>query len=317
MDRNPFGGLGYVGIAAPDPVGWRDFAMEVCGMAPSLILPGKRETGVAIPSPDAGGITADGTVHLKMDQRQWRLAVHPSQQPGLQYLGFELLEAPALARAMESISKQGVAVREGTQAEREARGVAALAVLEDPFGHRLELFHGPIVEEGFLSPMGMEFKTEGLGMGHAVLYVPNAAEAVAFYRDVLGFQRSDYMSFGPDGMGIHFLRCTPRHHSLALLQIGDLTGLQHLMIESISLDGVGKALDRALDRGVSISSGLGRHINDKTVSFYMKGPSGFDIEVGWDGLLVGEDWVENEFASGTGDIWGHRGLDAAALAPED
>jgi 3,4-dihydroxy-9,10-secoandrosta-1,3,5(10)-triene-9,17-dione 4,5-dioxygenase len=52
------------------------------------------------------------------------------------------------------------------------------------------------------------------------------------------------------------------------------------------------------------------------VSFYMQGPAGFDVEIGWDGVLVGEDWVENEFA-GTGDEWGHHGLDADALKPRD
>ena len=67
---------------------------------------------------------------------------------------------------------------------------------------------------------------------------------------------------------------------------------------------------------VPISSGLGRHRNDKTVSFYMKGPSGFDVEIGWDALLVGDDWVEHEFAGG-GDDWGHHGLTAESLKPDD
>jgi hypothetical protein len=87
------------------------------------------------------------------------------------------------------------------------------------------------------------------------------------------------------------------------------------MLEATSLDGVGKAIDRAQRAGVTISSSLGRHRNDKTVSFYMKGPSGFDVELGWDGLLVDNDWVEHEFAGG-GDDWGHAGLDAESLKPD-
>jgi hypothetical protein len=46
----------------------------------------------------------------------------------------------------------------------------------------------------------------------------------------------------------------------------------------------------------------------------MQGPSGFDLEIGWDGVLVGDDWVENEFGGG-GDEWGHHGLDAESLKP--
>ncbi|MBK7951883.1 MAG: VOC family protein [Deltaproteobacteria bacterium] len=145
--------------------------------------------------------------------------MHPGEKPGLAYLGFELRSAEDLERVVARVNERGIAVRTGTAAEREARGVARLAVVEDPFGHRLELFQGAIIDAAFSSPTGIEFRTGDLGMGHAVLFVADMERALAFYRDVLGFQRSDYMVFGPNGMGIHFLRCTPRHHSLALLQI--------------------------------------------------------------------------------------------------
>lgn len=313
------GGLGYVGIEAPDPIGWRRFATEVCGLEPALIPPGPRQAGIPVPTeggPDAAGVAADGSVFLKMDQRQWRLAVHPAQTPGLAYLGFELSLESDLEAAMESISKRGVAIRAGTAQELEARSVGDLAVFEDPAGHRLELFCRPIIDEPMKSTRDMEFLTGPLGMGHVVLYVAEIEPTLDFYRDVLGFKRTDYMQFGPNGMGIHFLRCTRRHHSLGLLQVGPPSGVQHLMFESTTLDGVGKALDRARTAGITISSELGRHRNDKTVSFYMKGPSGFDVEIGWDGMLVDDDWVEHEFAGG-GDDWGHQGLDAESLTPDE
>jgi len=319
LSSGGLGGLGYVGIDAPDPIGWRRFATDVCGLEPALIPPGPRAAGMPVASQggaEEAGVAADGSVFLKMDRRQWRLAVHPAETPGLAYLGFELPLESDLEAAMESISKRGVAIRAGTAEELEARSVGDLAVFEDPAGHRLELFCRPIVDQPMNSTREIEFLTGSLGMGHVVLYVSEIEPALDFYRDVLGFKRSDYMQFGPNGMGIHFLRCTRRHHSLALLQVGPPSGVQHLMFESTSIDGVGKALDRALAAGVTISSNLGRHRNDKTVSFYMKGPSGFDIEIGWDGLLVDDDWVEHEFAGG-GDDWGHHGLDAAALQPDE
>lgn len=315
----PLGGLGYVGIHAPDPLGWRRFGTEVCGLEAAFMPPGPRAGGVPVPGHDSDerqGVAADGSVFLKMDQRQWRLAVHPADAPGLAYLGFEVPLERDLGNAMESIAKLGVAIRAGTEAELEMRGVGGLAVFEDPAGHRLELFCRPIVDQPVRSTREIEFLTGALGMGHAVLYVPEIEASLDFYRDVLGFKRTDYMQFGPDGMGIHFLRCTRRHHSLALLQVGAPSGLQHLMFESTTLDGVGKALDRARNAGIPITSELGRHRNDKTVSFYMKGPSGFDVEIGWDGLLVDDDWVEHEFAGG-GDDWGHRGLDADSLKADD
>lgn len=319
LSSGGLGGLGYVGIDAPDPIGWRRFATEVCGLEPALIPPGPRQSGMPVPTeggPDAAGVAADGSVFLKMDRRQWRLAVHPAQTPGLAYLGFELPLESDLEAAMESISKRGVAIRAGRAQELEARSVGDLAVFEDPAGHRLELFCRPIIDEPLKSTRDIEFLTGPLGMGHVVLYVAEIEPALDFYRDVLGFKRTDYMQFGPNGMGIHFLRCTRRHHTLALLQVGPPSGVQHLMFESTTLDGVGKALDRARTAGITISSELGRHRNDKTVSFYMKGPSGFDVEIGWDGMLVDDDWVEHEFAGG-GDDWGHQGLDAESLKPDE
>ncbi len=315
--RITYHGLGYLGIAAKDPSAWRDFATSVCGLMPSPTPPGER-VGMLNPSPEANGMATDGTAFLKMDDRQWRIAVHPAtgpeDAPGLRYLGFEVPSHDELDFAIHSIRERGGEIRLGTADELEARSVSALAVLDDPAGHRIELFSGPIRDRDFHSPTGASFLTGDLGLGHAVLYVPNVDAALAFYRGVLGFERSDFMTFGPNGLSIHFLRCTRRHHSIALLHLGDLTGLQHLMLEATSVDGVGMTLDRALARDVPISSSLGRHRNDETLSFYMQGPSGFDVEIGWDGLLIGDDWTENEF-SGGGDLWGHHGLDAEALKP--
>jgi len=314
-ERVSVAGLGYIGINAADPAGWRDFATGVCGLVPSRLVPRPREGGIPVPSPEAVGIAADGSAFLKMDRRQWRLAVHPAKDPGLAYLGFEVRTLADFDRAVTTIAKRGVAIREGTANELEARSVERLAVLEDPAGHRLELFHAPIIDDDFRSPTGSEFLTGELGMGHVVLFVPEIEPALAFYRDVLDFKRTDFMQFGPDGKGIHFMRCTRRHHSVALLHVGPLSGIQHLMFEKTTLDGVGVTLDRALAKGIEISSGLRRHRNDKTVSFYMKGPSGFEVEIGCDGMLVDDDWVEHEFAGG-GDDWGHHGLTAESLKPD-
>ena len=52
----PLGGLGYVGIHAPDPLGWRDFATGVCGLEPALMPPGPRPGGVPAPRPEADDV---------------------------------------------------------------------------------------------------------------------------------------------------------------------------------------------------------------------------------------------------------------------
>ena len=55
------------------------------------------------------------------------------------------------------------------------------------------------------------------------------------------------------------------------------------MVEVDSLDAVGRALDQVEARGFPVSSTLGRHTNDKMISFYVRAPGGFDIEYGTDG----------------------------------
>ena len=169
------------------------------------------------------------------------------------------------------------------------------------FDHVHKHFGDLPVVDGFSS----EFKTGELGSGHALMFVDDAEACLAFYRGVLGFKRSDWLNIGP-GMSGHFLRCTPRHHSVAFIQVGPFAALNHIMVEMTSLDAVGAALDRANRAGLKITRSLGRHLNDKTVSFYMQSPAGWEVEVGWDAVIVDDTtWCDREAAGE--EIWGHQG----------
>ena len=67
---------------------------------------------------------------------------------------------------------------------------------------------------------------------------------------------------------------------------------------------LGLCLDRALRRKVPMSATLGRHVNDKMLSFYMKTPGGFDVEFGCEGLQVDDDdWIARESTAVS--LWGH------------
>ena len=91
-------------------------------------------------------------------------------------------------------------------------------------------------------------------MGHAVLHVNNINEAVPFYRDVLGFKLSDYMT---RPFNAYFLHANPRHHSIAFIETGR-NATHHLMVELFSRDDVGQAYDsRSPKRGASTSRSAG------------------------------------------------------------
>ncbi len=103
---------------------------------------------------------------------------------------------------------------------------------------------------------------------------------------------------------LRFLGVNPRHHSLAFMPGQTPSGIVHLMVEVGEADDVGRCLDRALRRKVKMSATLGRHINDKMLSFYMKTPGGFDLEFGCEGLQVDDaDWVARESTAVS--LWGH------------
>jgi len=191
------------------------------------------------------------------------------------------------------------------------RGMTAILLGEDPAGNVLEFFHGPTMDFKFASAQpGTRFKAGALGFGHVNLFVMDLQANLDFYLRVLGFKLSDYIRFGAMG-SVHFLRCNARHHSIALVAGADINAVHHLYFEMQDIDSVGCALDRVMRRDIPISSSLGRHINDNTLSFYMQSPLGFDVELGCDGMLVEEPWTAREFCEG--DIWGHHGLTAQAL----
>jgi 3,4-dihydroxy-9,10-secoandrosta-1,3,5(10)-triene-9,17-dione 4,5-dioxygenase len=303
-------GLGYIGFTMPEPSTWLTFGTGVLGMMPARALPGERfgsPMPLGIGADSAGtGVAPDGSVYLKMDDRQWRVAIHPGETTGIAYLGFEVSDPTALAAAMTEIEATGTPVNRGTAEEASARGVQGLVWCTDPSGNRVELFHGPVVDRNFVSPFGVEFLTGELGLGHALLLVADMDASLGFYCGVLGFKRTDFIPAGP-GMSLQFLRCTKRHHTIGLVHVAPINGVHHLMVEVTSIDEVGAALDRAVDAGYTITKTLGRHLNDRMVSFYLKDPLGFDVEVGYDGLLVDDaTWCEREVTGG--EPWGHRGM---------
>jgi 3,4-dihydroxy-9,10-secoandrosta-1,3,5(10)-triene-9,17-dione 4,5-dioxygenase len=211
-----------------------------------------------------------------------------------------------------------VAYKEGGPAELADRRVAELIRFDDPSGNTCEVFHGAALEHRrVVSPYGHSFVTGEQGMGHVVLSCRDDAEALRFYRDVLGFRLRDSMRLPPQLVGraadgepawLRYFGCNPRHHSLAFLPMaGPMappSGIVHLMLEVGNSDDVGLALDRALRRKVPLSATLGRHVNDLMLSFYVKTPGGFDVEFGTEGRQVDDgQWVARESTAVS--LWGH------------
>lgn len=278
--------FGYIGFNAPDLNAWKSFAHDV----------------MAAQTEDA--CTPDGVeaLRLRLDAKCQRMLITESAGGEGSYFGFELENAAALAQAERELAAAGITTRRGSQQEAAFRGVDALLLLQDPLGQAIELYHGladaskPFVPA---RPMG-GFCAGKLGFGHAVLMTTDFDRSKAFYTDVLGFRVSDGISVPNRRI---FLHVNPRHHSLALAETPQ-RGIAHLMVEVNEFDDLGRTWDIVQrDHQSEITSGLGRHSNDFMTSFYVRTPSGFALEYGWGGRLIGPGWQPTELFGPS--LWGH------------
>src|SRR5215475_1577284 len=239
-------GLGYVGIRAKSLEDWTNFGTRFLGM--QLV----DKTGKSLA--------------LRMDDRKQRVVVNEDGGEGMAFFGWEVTDGAALNAFAARLEKAGIEVARGSRALADERRVKDLVVLADPLGNRLEIFHGAeITSEPFRPGRSISgFRTGPLGMGHAVLHVKQIDDAVPFYRDVLGFRLSDYMT---KPFNAYFFHANPRHHSVAFIETGR-NAVHHLMVELYNLDDVGQGYDLALGIEGRIGVTLGRHINDEVTSFY-------------------------------------------------
>jgi 2,3-dihydroxybiphenyl 1,2-dioxygenase len=276
--------LGYLGISAKDIDEWSDFAT--------------RQVGLQLVDRTASSRA------FRMDDRRQRIIVDNERQDSERFFGWEVADAASLDALAAKLEAAGVAVRHEPASLADQRFVRDLISFRDPAGNRLEAFYGPSLADAPFAP-GRSisgFRTGAEGMGHVVLMVADFEAALAFYRDLLGFQISDYMR----APKICFLHVNARHHSLALFE-SPRQGMHHLLLELYSLDDVGQGYDiaRAAER---VKVTLGRHNNDYMTSFYMRTPSNFLIEYGWGGREVDvATWQPIEMSS-LASFWGHEGL---------
>jgi 3,4-dihydroxy-9,10-secoandrosta-1,3,5(10)-triene-9,17-dione 4,5-dioxygenase len=287
--------LGYLRLEATDVSAWREYGLKVLGMV-------------------EGSGSTDGALYLRMDEFPARLVIIPGDHDRLIQSGWETANAAGLQEIRKALDIEGTPYKEATAAELADRRVDEMIVFDDPSGNTLEIFHGAALEHRrVVSPYGHQFVTEHQGLGHVVLTTRDDMESLHFYRDVLGFKLRDSMRLPPQLVGreagdppawLRFFGVNPRHHSLAFMPGETPSGIVHLMMEVGNSDDVGLCLDRALRRKVPMSATLGRHVNDKMLSFYMKTPGGFDVEFGCEGLEVEDDkWVARESTAIS--LWGH------------
>lgn len=287
--------LGYITVATTDIDRWREFAFGVLGFA-------------------EGNGPDPSSLYLRMDERAARIIVVPGDVDRVITVGWEVRDHAALEELKVTLDAAGVAVKELSAAEADERRVEEVITFDDPAGRTLEVFHGAVLDHSpVVTPFGARFVTGDQGLGHVVMPAHDANGLFDFYTGVLGFRsRGAFRVPAPPEFGpirVRFLGINERHHSLAICPAmnQDEPGVVHVMVEVDSLDAVGQALDRVNAEGFQLSSTLGRHTNDKMVSFYVRAPGDWDIEFGTDGMRVDERYYTAEEITADS-YWGHQWL---------
>jgi 2,3-dihydroxybiphenyl 1,2-dioxygenase len=286
--------LGYLGFEVSDLGAWEVFATDVLGLEVAE--------------------RTEGGLSLRMDGHKQRFFLVEGPGDDLAFLGFELDGPEAFEATVAHLRGGGLDVLECGAQEAAARGVSGLARFEDLNGMPVEVSYGAArAAAPFKSKVvASHFVADGLGLGHVVMRARDREASVAFYEEMLGFKVSDRITTDIFGykVDISFMHApsrpdqASRHHSLAF---GERLPkrIHHFMLEVASLDDLGMAFDRTVDHRHPVTQTIGRHPNDKMVSFYAVTPSGFEFEYGWGGLLVDDAaWTTTTYDHIS--EWGHR-----------
>ncbi len=274
--------LGYLRLTAPDVDEWRRFAGDFLGMMP-------------VDGDDPS------SAYFRIDDFPARLVVSPGEEAAAAAVGFEVRDRRELAELADAVRAEGIDVTPGSPEECAERRVSGLVRFADPGGNPIELYYGPLLDHAPAdTPAVSGFVTGDMGMGHVILSAEDSDAAYDFYTRVLGFVERNTMAHGR----VVFMGCNPRHHTLGITRQKGPGRLLHLMLEVATLDDVGLALDRAHRLEVPMMHTLGKHTNDRMVSFYVYSPENYAIEFGYDGLRVETPVPTYEITAGA--FWGHR-----------
>ena len=282
--------LGYLAVTAGDTDAWERFATSLLGLQLAQRRP-------------------DGTCVFRLDDYAYRFAVEPGSADDVAFIGWEVRDDVALDALASRLRAHGVAVTADTGALATDRCVQRLITFHDPDGTRHEAFTGPLLQpnDPFVSPRSIgPFVTGDQGLGHVVLVTGDLERQQRFFCEVIGFRLSDTIDAQtPSGpRSFTFLHCSRRHHSLAFARIPSLKRLAHVMFQTSDLDDVGLTCDVAQRQGHAIVATLGRHTNDRMFSFYVRSPSGWEVEFGADAVTLDDGtWHVRRYDRTS--VWGH------------
>lgn len=280
--------LGYVVFEVSELDVWEEFMTKVLG----VMLVDRQK---------------DGGFRCRNDEYVHRFIVTPGEADDCVAIGLVMDDVDAAEALRKRLHDADVKTTDGSKDDCAARGVDTLFRFTEPGGNTVEIVTGlattddtlvtPLVPSGFVAG--------DLGFGHVVMRAKDREASERFFCDVVGFNLSDHIvvDLGGYKVDIAFTHVNPRHHSVAF-GAGLPKRIHHFLVQVNSIDDLGAAFDRVTDAGLRIVQTIGRHPNDRMISFYAQTPSGFEFEYGYGAREIGEGWEPTTYDHIS--EWGHR-----------
>ena len=210
-------------------------------------------------------------VFFRGDHDHHGLVLHASKVAGLRVAGFMLENEAQFEPLLACLQQAGLDAHEvPAELLEQHQQERALRIFEPLVGAVIE-FYLPRTDAArpFKSTVASIQR-----MGHVVFNTPHAAEAIAFWRDVLNFRISDSI-----GEAVTFMRCWPNpwHHGIGIAR-SNAQSLHHVNFMVSEIDDIGRALGRLRSAGSPVVFGPGRHPASESVFLYFLDPDGLTME---------------------------------------
>ncbi len=297
MTTNPsvFGNvqLGYAVIETEKFEDWQRFGQDAIGMHLEDMLP--------------------DTMRFRLDANECRFLVRRGPAEDIVTLGWHLDDHATFDEINRRIVDHGVPAVEGSDDDAKLRGIERFLRFPGPNGLTQEVYTTAHTAALPLQIPGSGFVTGAGGLGHVALTTKNPQLVRGYYNHVFDARLSDYIDETINGLKlkIRFLRVNQRHHSVAIASVNALplnpirTRVQHVNVQVATLDDMVSSYQRVKELGFEMALSVGQHTNDQELSFYALTPSGFELEVGWNPIVVDESTWKPTTHQGIS-IWGHK-----------
>ncbi|MTE15282.1 VOC family protein [Nocardia aurantiaca] len=276
---------------------------------------------------DAIGLHVDeldsSTLRFRLDDHACRFLIRRGAAEDVIALGWQVDDHQTFDRIVARVVERGVPIIEGTPEEAMLRGVERLWRFAGPKGIAQEIFTVPVTTPEPLRMQSSGWVTGEAGLGHVAILSKEPESMRGYFHTVFDSRLSDYIDENISGlkMKIRFLRVNERHHSIAIANIRGVkidpirTSVQHVNIQSATLDDMLASFQRVNELGFRMRWSVGQHTNDRELSYYCVTPSGFELEVGWNPIVIGPElestWEPTTYQGIS--IWGHTTVGQTVL----